>query len=823
MHGSRALPLDPGERAAGDTTLVPALFTWNPNAWDQAAGVFAEFEARDASGAGLTGTLAFYVHATDQLVASYQFGLPADTSWHRFARALGGLALVPGTTYRAEWNGNTNLKQRNLVLRAYVSVPGSPAMLNAGVGQSVGDGRTLSLWPLFPVRVYREGDAGEPRMPASLPTKDRAWVSMSGAAGTYSATTWTELDAATLWEYRPNDWGGAVAFQLEVVAAGDYGGSTYSRWLVALHYAATGELVPGSVVEVDGNTAALRSSGSFQLRGNEAVVAKVVRIGSAAAALSVTSVRLAVTSTGGAATPILRTCAVEPLAHADLDATGTTWEDALDEARPMVAGSVDWTTHVEATMARTGSAGNAEVRLVNRQTATTLATLTESGATATLQRSADLRSAMEADGVVRDSPESLAYWRAGVDVRGDAAGVVGELRALHLATVTRHDPVSNTASVAGGWALDLPDQDEDAAAAWSLAAVFDADLPAAWSVQAGRNLNRTAAWAVATTPDQDAAAAWLLDLEMDEDLAAAWALDFTASASLPAAWRVARPRNLSGPAAWRVQFQADADLAAAWVMLRRVDLAAAWNVRLVDRDVDRGGAWAALQELDADQAAAWAVTGTRNRNVAAAWRVNSAPATGRQLPATWTLAAASAADVDLAAAWSTAGRRDAGVPAAWRVAVPKNLSPAAAWKLAFQADQDVAGAWDISSDTDVDLAAAWQLFVAGKDAQLPAAWAVFVERDVDLAGAWVLFAERSADLPAAWATLPSAFDVDVPALWTIIGGPDVDLAAAWLVVAPAALREDVDSLVVLEVSVASPIVLQETLDSEVDPDVEVEL
>jgi len=827
MYGSRAQPLEPGERSGSDSTLPPAVFTWRPNIWDDKPTSWIELEAQDSVAAGGTGAVQLRVDSGGLLLRQWTVGLPADTDWHRQRLNLSGIPLTSGTDYRVEWVAATTLKIRNAVVRHVVGTPGAPDVQNPCVGQAVGDGRTLALWPLYPLESYAEGAAEQPRYPVALPTGDRSWVALNGSTGTASGATWAEVPDATLWQYRPDEWGGAVDFTLQVVAAGDYGGTgIFSQWLVGLFYAGANELIPGSLVEVEGNDAGLRVSGSFQLRGNEPVVAKVIRYHPTSAALTITSVRLQVTSTGGSSTPMLRSCALEPLLLDAGTVTGKTWEDRVQNTRPRVAGSVDSLQYLEATLARSGSAGNAELQLVNRATATVLTTLTESGATAALVRSGDIRGALETDGILLDSPEASRDWQAGLDLRGDGAGVVGEARTAHLATVTRHDPVSDEVSVAGGWLLDLADADLDLTADWALDTEQDLDLTAAWSLDSGLDVDLTAAWAVATTSDVDLTAAWVLDLAaLDVDLSAQWALQATLDSDLAGAWVVAAPVDLDAPAAWLVAFTSDLDLTAGWAMIAQLDLPAGWGIDAPDQDLDLAAAWALQPSIDLDLAAAWSLQPTLDLDLTAAWSLDAG--LDVDLVGSWVLYGEK--DVDLAAAWAVNGRQQLDLSAQWLVAAPTFIQGQGAWLLRVTVDADLSAAWQVAATPDLDLAAAWAIGPVAFDLDLQAAWQISEGTDVDLAAAWNVYRQTDVDLAAAWGVVyVRADDVDLPAAWATFRTPDLDLAAAWAiytadldvdltaswrVAPPPEYREEVTSTIALTTTVDSAISLTEALDS----------
>lgn len=822
MYGSRSILIEPGERAADDLTLPAGIFTWGPDSWDNAATSSLDFEAQDSGGTGESGYLALRVASTNQVVRQWIIGLPADTDWHRYSFDISGIGLTNGVDYRVEWSGDTALKIRNLTLRHAVSTPGAPQVANPFVGQAVGDGRTLSLWPLFPVKAYLDGEEGEARYPSQLPTKDKSWATLCGAPGTANATTWAEVPDSGLWSYRPNDWGGAVSFTLEVVAAGDYGGSTFSRWLVALFYADSNELIPGSIIDIEGNAAALFKSAEFHLRGNEEVVAKVVRIGANTADLSIQAVRLAITSVGGADTPMLKTCGIDTLLGDAGSVTGSTWGEVLALMRTRLAGSVDHQSFLEATMARTGSAGDAELQLLNVATGTTLATLTTTGAAA-LVRSLDLRAAMSMDGLLLDSPEAALSWQAGLELRGDAAGVVGECRMAHLVHVTRHDPVSCEATVVAGWLLALDDSDLDLTAAWVTISGLDLDLTADWSVLAGKNLNVAAAWALGRTPDVDMAAAWEITLpEADLDMAAAWSVQHAIDANLPASWLVAAPVDFDVTSAWKVKFSSDADLAAAWALLFQVDLPATWAIAQPDKDLDIAAAWVTFRGADVDMATQWAVKAQADLNIKAQWSIN----TGLDLDmaSQWVLYRQT--DADMASAWAVTGTRNLSMPAGWLVAAPKDLNAPAAWLLRFSDDADLAAAWVVRFSTDLDLAAAWSVGQIPLYTELAAAWAVKFSADADLSAAWNLGAILDLDMAAAWeirgaltVSMAAAWlihlekDADMAASWAIVEAKDADMAAGWTVVPADVLREKITSTIQTEVALTSTIVEVVTLQS----------
>jgi len=603
VFGSRLLPIEAGFRSANDLAAIDALFTHEPDAWDSVAEQWLEFDHQHQGSSGTASArLDLYRFDTAQLIASIPIDSTVDWAPQRFDLAAvatfqGGGTYYYTLTQTAMGAGAGFIRIRNVGVRYGVAAPGSPLVEPFHVGQTVGEARPLSLFALWPMKAYPAAGALAPVWPTSLPTKDRYWISMAGRDGTSTSDAWAEVERATLWRWDPALDGGAVSMALEV--AGEIvptlGAGETPRYHLALFYASSGDLVRGSIVDVEVSGTMLLTSGAFLVRPNEDVVAKVRRVAGSTGSLKYVAVRLVVTVTGGASSPLVRSCSAEALTTRRAEVTGATWSKSGD-GQPHVHGAVDHRTYLEASMANSGSGGQAEARLRNGATATTLATLVEAGATKVRARSADLRATMEADGVALDDPLAPHDWNGEVDVRGSTAGAKGDVTAAQLIATVRSDPISDLASLGAGWVLFKPSRDADLAAGWKMPSTKNADQAALWRIFKAATVDQSCAWRIALPVNLDRADQWRLLARLQQDQAAQWRLHGVLDEDRLMRWKLQESRNLNRTVLWRLTGARNENRSASWVTIGFTtstydrDGAATWRLALVPQ-LDRAAQW----------------------------------------------------------------------------------------------------------------------------------------------------------------------------------------------------------------------------------------
>lgn len=826
MYGGRFLPIEAGYRQASDLAAIRALFTHDPTAWDSVAEQWLEFDHQHQGASGTAAArLDLYRQDTGQLIAS----VPVDstTAWQPQRFDLAAVATFQGggtyyytLTQTATGAGAGFIRLRNVGVRYAVAVPGSPRVEPFRVDQVVGDGRTLALFALWPMKAYPVAGALAPTWPSSLPTKDRYWVSLAGRDGSSDSDTWENVERPTYWRWGPELDGGAVSLMLEVAGevVPDPGATTTPRFHLGLFYVTSGDLVRGSIVDVQVSGSALLTSGAFLVRPNEDVVAKVRRVDGTTGEFQYQAVRLRVTVTGGSGAPIVRSGVAAAASPRRVEVTGTTWENAA-EAQPAIHGSISPQAFLEATMANSGSGGQAEVRLRNGATTTLLATLTEAGATMVRARSADLQAALEADGVALDSQVAPHDWNAEVDVRGSTAGAKGDATGVQLIHSLRNDPVSDLVSLGAGWVLLRAGVDLDLAAGWKVPRTRDADGAALWRLIGTRNLDSSSRWRLGGTLNLDRAAQFLLLRARDADGSALWRLIGARNLDRATAWRLVAALNRDRSATWRLTGARNLDQAGAWHLgaTKQLDRTSTWSLgplTLATRNLDVSAQWRVVVPstlCECSGGLEWRVARTQTADILGTWQVTPAGGVGKNSDLAAEVRIRAPHDVGALSRWAVAQPRNLNAAARWRHLVSLNINGASQWLLLVGRNADRSSQWRVFSSDDLDAAAAWRGRVA-RDVDQGSEWVLVGLPSTDRSASWRVSAARNLDRASSWRVRPSEANGTINRLSTWVNVPEAHVLVHSLISAPVAT---ISSIVPLEVTLSSAVPLVVTIASKV--------